>query len=144
MVQAVGAVDCSQQTQKKSNTGRLLLGTAVSAGGGALLGNYAMDHFMKESIQDAKDLLDPKIFKHKTRMRMVGKTNMTEEAFEQFWKSHGESQIKTAKSSAEEILKNVKKAKTKWALIGAAAAAGLTLLISKISSNRDNKTKVAG
>ena len=138
-VQAIGAVDNAQSKQKKSNTGRVLVGTAVSAGGGALLGNYAMDHFLKECIQDAKDMLDPATLKHKTRMSLVGKSNMTEEAFEAWWKVHGKSQIETAKSSAEEILKTVKKAKTKWALIGAGAAAGLTLLISAISNKKAEK-----
>ncbi|MBE7710534.1 MAG: hypothetical protein E7Z92_00175 [Cyanobacteria bacterium SIG31] len=138
-VQAIGAVDNAQPKQKKSNTGRVLVGTAVSAGGGALLGNYAMDHFLKECIQDAKDMLDPTTLKHKTRMSLVGKSNMTEEAFEAWWKVHGKSQIETAKSSAEEILKTVKKAKTKWTLIGAGAAAGLTLLISAISNKKAEK-----
>ena len=139
-VQAVGAVDNAQQKQKKSNTGRVLVGTAVSAGGGALLGNYAMDHFMKEYIQEAKDLLDPTTLKHKTRMNLVGKSNITEEAFEAWWKTNGKSQIETAKSSAEEILKTAKKAKTRWALIGAGVAAGLTLLIASISNKKADKT----
>ena len=138
-VQAVGAVDQVQPNQKKSNTGRVLVGTAVSAGGGALLGNYAVDHFMKEFIQDAKDLLDPTTLKHKTRMSLVGKSNMTEEAFEAWWKTNGKSQIENAKSSVEEIMKTVKKAKTKWALIGAGAAAGFTLLISAISNKKAEK-----
>ena len=80
----------------------------------------------KESIQDAKLLLDPKrvedVYKRNLRNTTIGAT-LTEEALESLWESNKKSSLEQAKSTADDILKAVKKCKTKWTLIGAGVGA---------------------
>ena len=140
MVQAVGGVNGVNSTgyvqsqQKKNGTGKALITGGLAAGVGAYTGASCSDLFFKESIAEAKDLLDPKkveyVYKRGLRNTTVGAT-LTEEMIESLWDKNKKSTLEQAKSSADDALKMVKKAKTKWALIGAGVAGLLGFVLSK-------------
>lgn len=138
-INGVNGAGYAQPQQKKNNTGKALVCAGLSAGVGALTGASCTDLFFKESIQDAKLLLDPKrvedVYKRNLRNTTIGAT-LTEETLESLWESNKKSSLEQAKSSADDILKAVKKCKTKWTLIGAGVAGLLGFVLTKALSKK--------
>jgi len=141
-VQSVGYADpyTTQQVQtKKKNGGKVVLGAAIAATGGAYGGKSLAEHMAGDSIMEAEKFTINAYAKEAYLKQMRSSIpDITDDIFETSWKNNKDSILKGNKEAYNKCLKDFKNLKTKWAVAGSIAAALIALVVGSII-NRKNK-----
>lgn len=126
-----------QQNRTRKNT-RVALGTAVGAAGGAYGGYAIAKHAIGSVASDAQPLTTEAGLRAWMRKQA---SNLPDDVFEKHFEENKIKMLEENKSAYENLLKTVKKCKTKWAVIGGLVGGAIVLGISLLAGHKNKKAQ---